>query len=557
MIDTLESMEEELQQTRNKQRQFELLAELAWKTTATRPTKTFQYSTRAVELAGHMRMEPPGLQRCLALAASGFITFGNLDKAKSLLERAQQLARQREDDRCRELLLRVEAELHMQNGTPLSALRCADAAIELARGNGFDTLSARLMRVRFCAYFGMTDEALVECLELVEKVKHKEPTGTVARVYSLLGEVYHKLLDAHNTRLWLNKAAETYRQLDHAYGEASCLRSLGIIAAAENKAQEAIGYFHRAIGLLQALPESPAIKATIFGSLAMAYSKCKNAGKAEWALRCADENARKANAPYNIAELHGFKGQLLFDREQYDAAIRELELALRVVRELDFPHFKWQIQKLLASSYERIDSHKEALAYEKMATAAEEQLYGHKMQQKVARIAAQFELRQIRAEQEIERRSRQELESRGEELHRNLNAMLLNLHQRQKGLLKLKSEVETMLDKGKGQHLQLGRQLLAEIEEQLRDSNVRNDLQRQVEQTHGAFIRTLRRHAADLTPAEIELCTLLRLNQSSQAIADLLYLSVNTVNTHRRRIRKKLGLERNDNLVTFLATLQD
>lgn len=59
----------------------------------------------------------------------------------------------------------------------------------------------------------------------------------------------------------------------------------------------------------------------------------------------------------------------------------------------------------------------------------------------------------------------------------------------------------------------------------------------------------------DLTPMEMELCAMLIRKMSSQEIADELHVSVHTVHTHRRRIRKKLGLRRSDNLTTRLQSL--
>ena len=49
-----------------------------------------------------------------------------------------------------------------------------------------------------------------------------------------------------------------------------------------------------------------------------------------------------------------------------------------------------------------------------------------------------------------------------------------------------------------------------------------------------------------LTPREIEVCDLVLAGHGTKAIADILGLSVETVTTHRGKIRKKLGLARSD-----------
>jgi|GEM_PF-5351906 len=57
------------------------------------------------------------------------------------------------------------------------------------------------------------------------------------------------------------------------------------------------------------------------------------------------------------------------------------------------------------------------------------------------------------------------------------------------------------------------------------------------------------------TPTELKVCTLLKSNLSTKKLAEVLNSSIHTVETHRRRIRKTLGLSGQANLTTFLALL--
>ena len=56
-----------------------------------------------------------------------------------------------------------------------------------------------------------------------------------------------------------------------------------------------------------------------------------------------------------------------------------------------------------------------------------------------------------------------------------------------------------------------------------------------------------------LTPAELRICSLLKMNMSNKDISVLLNISDRTVDTHRTKIRKKLGLKRGENLVVILS----
>lgn len=60
-----------------------------------------------------------------------------------------------------------------------------------------------------------------------------------------------------------------------------------------------------------------------------------------------------------------------------------------------------------------------------------------------------------------------------------------------------------------------------------------------------------------LTPQELEVSLLVRQGKSSQEISDILNISVATVSFHRKKLRKKLGLDnRSQNLRTYLLSLQ-
>ena len=68
-------------------------------------------------------------------------------------------------------------------------------------------------------------------------------------------------------------------------------------------------------------------------------------------------------------------------------------------------------------------------------------------------------------------------------------------------------------------------------------------------------VQSLSLKLPELSPMEVKVCSLLILSMSSKEIAASLSLSVRTVERHRLRIRRKLGLARNANLTTYLASL--
>lgn len=72
------------------------------------------------------------------------------------------------------------------------------------------------------------------------------------------------------------------------------------------------------------------------------------------------------------------------------------------------------------------------------------------------------------------------------------------------------------------------------------------------EREHGQFRERILSLHPELTPNEVKLCTFLRLNMSSKEISEITHQSLRALETARSRMRKKLGLERADNLVKYL-----
>ncbi|MFO8010121.1 MAG: PAS domain S-box protein [Dehalococcoidia bacterium] len=85
------------------------------------------------------------------------------------------------------------------------------------------------------------------------------------------------------------------------------------------------------------------------------------------------------------------------------------------------------------------------------------------------------------------------------------------------------------------------------------------DLLRQsLDQVTQPFLHGVSSQFLTLTPTEVMVMDLIRQGKSSKEIADLLNMSIRTVETHRYNIRTKLGLkDRSVNLRTYISSIED
>jgi DNA-binding CsgD family transcriptional regulator len=72
------------------------------------------------------------------------------------------------------------------------------------------------------------------------------------------------------------------------------------------------------------------------------------------------------------------------------------------------------------------------------------------------------------------------------------------------------------------------------------------------DQAHQDFFKRLKSAYPGLTQSDLKLCAYLKLNLSSKEIAPLLNISFRGVETRRYRLRKRLGLKLDSNLVEFI-----
>ena len=75
------------------------------------------------------------------------------------------------------------------------------------------------------------------------------------------------------------------------------------------------------------------------------------------------------------------------------------------------------------------------------------------------------------------------------------------------------------------------------------------------QEVHSDFYDNLNKKFPDLTPNEKKICAFLRLNMSTKDISAITYQSVRSIDMARFRLRKKIELDTDENLVSFLSQI--
>ncbi len=169
--------------------------------------------------------------------------------------------------------------------------------------------------------------------------------------------------------------------------------------------------------------------------------------------------------------------------------------------------------------------------------------------------AKQKEIKDIteKSEQEIVELKNANLQAELNLKSQALTSSAMNLIQKNELLNQVKNTLKTM-DKSEltsESNTQVNR-LIKSIDRDLASAEEWTQFEENFDQVHGNFITRLKEAYPKLTPQEIKFSAYLRMNLNSKEIANLLNISVRGVEIGRYRVRKKLELERKDNLSDFL-----
>lgn len=96
------------------------------------------------------------------------------------------------------------------------------------------------------------------------------------------------------------------------------------------------------------------------------------------------------------------------------------------------------------------------------------------------------------------------------------------------------------------------RKVMSDIEKNIKTDGDWQSFQIHFDKVHGDFTNRFKQQFPSLSPQEMKLSAYLRLNLSTKEIANLLNITVRGVEIARYRLRKKLALDRNQNLAEFI-----
>ncbi|NMM48536.1 triple tyrosine motif-containing protein [Marinigracilibium pacificum] len=173
------------------------------------------------------------------------------------------------------------------------------------------------------------------------------------------------------------------------------------------------------------------------------------------------------------------------------------------------------------------------------------------LNQKKAINQKEFQLRS--SVEKIEQLEKEKLQSQVESKNKELATSTMHLLNKNSFINSIKHNISSIIKRSNNQEVKKElNKIMVNIDKNIASDEDWDHFAIHFDQVHGDFTKRLKDSFPKLTPQEMKLSAYLRMNLSTKEIAHLLNISVRGVEIARYRLRKKLDLDRSDNLQEFI-----
>jgi tetratricopeptide (TPR) repeat protein len=383
------------------------------------------------------------------------------------------------------------------------------------------------------------------------------------------------------------------------------LLNISILKGRQNKNDESLRYIIEAEKNLQnttglSKKAKASRLAITYNEKARAYFKL---GRLDSALILAEKNivtVASSNSPLALGKGLYYLGEIYKAKGEYTKALFYTEKAVIIANSIEDLPTKREIYFLVSSLYEETNDTKKALTYLKKGTEIDDEIYD------VKNTWALYKLkRDIRTKEEAQQAALLDKEKKFNKKLRTLYLLLAMIsiifaifyfkylrgrfQKRKEQFEQLQQITELELQKTKevleinkkeltssalqiiengeiAQHFKkeldnfkqnidkVHHKKLERLATSITNNSHKNwkEFRSRFEQVNTDFFKNLKIEHPSLSSSELKLCSFLKLNFNSKDIANLMGISPESVKVSRYRLRKKLELERSDNLANYI-----
>lgn len=504
--------------------------------------------------------------RALLAIGSAHHVLSAFEAAKIALEEARAIFERADAEAGLSDALHKLAALNYDRGLSREALQLATRALRTRQRLNDDQRLADTLIVIAQIHHRDGDQAkaLRYAMRSLDHAIAIKNAGREAIALQTMGAVYSDTDMPAEALEQYERSLQCYGAVGDKAGEAGCLYRIGQLqyrkgdlAAARQRLEEALGRYDDLGEKLGSV--------IVLNQLVAVHLESNELAAAEKASNTALARTNDLGQSGAVVDALGNAADIAVRRGDHAAALNHLHNGLQQARSSEYLPGISRLTGILQDVYEALGDYEAALKLARESATLRVELTRRENANEVRIFKTKAELAAARSESERLKHESERLRLSVEHQTRELSSMALHLIERKSFLEELRrtlSAASTPTDNRGGadrgpRTSELERNIRLAIKKIAEKIDSEGDFQAfddQLNIVHDDFLQLLARQFPQLTSTERKVCVLLRLDLSTKDIAGILHISPLTVNTHRRRIRSKLGLRRTS-LISFLLAL--
>jgi len=592
---TDEELKRQLASSRSPERKFEIYMQACRDIQYDRPPEAIVLAKQARSIAKKMKDADKDLH---ALRMVGICLFAenNYEGAFAIFEEALTKYRRRKDQAGQSRALQNMGLALRGLGRHEEALQHYRESEMILRAIGDEEILAKILNnigsVRVAlSHPAEALEAFSECLMISER---RGDAMVIARLMGNIADVYMFVGDSDISIEWSKRALEQHRKNADVMGVGITLANLGRVLRSRGDFTGALAVSTESLTVMSSMNDASGMARSMIALSELYMEKKHYAQAATFAEDAMAIFTETKDLDRSIRCLHVLT-RISIHRSKYDLARAHIRKARSIARNTDNHQLHTDIEMITAEIELReghpskarkhllsgmkiadgagMASAQANVARELAALAALEKDYHNALKferiHMVAQKKADDQLRarhgqalQMRLDIERSTRAREATEHQNDRLafelnskERELNTSAIAIAQKNELLTSIASDLTRAIEAPSHERVPKLRSLLHQVEGHRRMGEDWKNFSEQLNNVHDQFFRSLAERCSTLTPSEIKMASLLKLNLSSKEIAEILSLALPTVEVYRHRLRKKLEIPAQITLTAFFQSL--
>ncbi len=492
-------------------------------------------------------------------------------------------------------------------------------ALKLAQNIHNPTLKARAYHQLGVVYLRIADfekslSNYLHSLQIIEdsipNLPEEKALVYKSMVLNNIGAVYSKMNKLDKSLAYRMKSLSMRKQLSDTAGIASCLQNIGVIHEKKNNLDRAYYYYTQALRYRKVLGNKKDIAELILNTGIIKMKKGDYL-PAEQAFLHAIQTFEAFQDYKHLSETYLNLASLYMKLNKFSRAYKMLKKGMSFAKKSSYKMKEKEAYALLSDYYAQQGDYKKAWEYQKRYTTLNDSIFNLQMAEKIVNVQNKYEiekrekeiqllrrdneikalkvkqktivsivllillvliilllisvllvlnrrkLKQKHMEMELEKSElvRAQLREKNEYQKKQLITHAMNMLQKNKLLMEMDKELSRFYPKADESLRKHIRSFQRQIK---RNMNLEKDwetFKMYFEEVNKNFYTKLRKISGELTPGDMKLAALIKLNLNIKEAAAVLNISPDSLRKARYRLRKKLGLKYGDNLSYFLNNL--